>query len=649
MVRILSVEDNFGDARLIEETLRQSSTFEVDLTYVGRLSDAANHLAQQPTDVVLLDLSLPDSQGLEGLSRLQAVSPNVPIIVLSGMADKALALDAVKQGAQDYLMKDTINADMLTRIIQYSIERKMAEERYRSLVENIPGVIYACQDDPEWTMTFLGPSFEGVTGYSLEEFGAVRSNQYFPLIHPDDQDLIRRVILGAVTRHQPYSVEYRIKDKDNTTHWVLDRGRVLSGLPADLLYRNGILFDITQQKQMEERLQRTNQRLHQAKHFEALGSLAGGIAHDFNNLITAINGYADLILERLAPESGLHAHLAEIRKASGRAMTITQQLLSLNQSTATQEVALVDLNFIVQDVKRMLQLVIGPTRRINLISEPILARIRANPQQLEQVLLILAANLTEGQSQDTDLQIEMTSQDVSKDDAERVGASYSGQSVTLTMKVMPSADTQEDHGWTFVPVVSDSEVVRELGFGIATVLRIVTEHGGYIQASRPSNQTRAYKIVFPPGAASERDIFLCTAQPASRRRGTETILVVEDEECVRVLVQEVLEGNGYMVLAASDGFHAIQLSEQCEGNIDLLIADEDLPGMNGSSVAERLLRQRPELPIIHMSTTNPDQDHRFEATALHRQFLVKPFTTGMLLDRVSTVLDERRQQHSRVS
>src|SRR5688572_24738446 len=229
MKRILLVEDNLGDARLAQELLAESSDFEAHVTCVGRVSDAEDILSNQPIDLVLLDLSLPDSQGLESLRRLQPLSQYAPIIVLSGSIDKALALEALKHGAQDYLIKGTINAEALTRIIQYSIERKITEMRYRSLVSNIPGVVYRCQSDLNCSMVYVSNPFELLTGYSPDEFGVVLSSHYAELIHPDDREATAREILDAVSRKQPYSVEYRIIRKDATIRSVRDSGQSIGG------------------------------------------------------------------------------------------------------------------------------------------------------------------------------------------------------------------------------------------------------------------------------------------------------------------------------------------------------------------------------------------------------------------------------------
>jgi two-component system cell cycle sensor histidine kinase/response regulator CckA len=642
MKRILLVEDNLGDARLAQELLAESSDFEAHVTCVGRVSDAEDILSNQPIDLVLLDLSLPDSQGLESLRRLQPLSQYAPIIVLSGSSDKALALEALKHGAQDYLIKGTINAEALTRIIQYSIERKITEMRYRSLVSNIPGVVYRCQSDLNCSMVYVSNPFELLTGYSPDEFGVVLSSHYAELIHPDDREATAREILDAVSRKQPYSVEYRIIRKDATIRSVRDSGQSIGGNNGAPPTRDGVLFDITTQKHLEETVRRADHQLGKARQFAALGHLAGGIAHDFNNLITAINGFADLALKELSTDSRPHAHLVQIKKASARAMTITQQLLTLGQPNE-QEVTLVDLNLLLQEMERLVRLVVGSDRRIEILTEQLLGRVRINPGQLEQAILVLAANLFEGRGVEDHLQIETKSWEVSKEDAELLGFVFGGPYVAVTLRAWSHKGRQTEIVHALRAVSQGSETVSDWGFGLSGVLKIVMEHQGYLLDSRDEIGIREYQIALP--VAKIHDETWASCEPASQpsRAGTETVLVVDDEESIRKLLRTLLEPEGYSVLEASGGLQAIELSVGYKKKIDLLIVDEIMPEISGHELVDRLVLDRPLMGILPMSTRNREL-HDDKKPSLLKPFLQKPFTAEGLLRLVSKSLNDRHTQ-----
>ena len=639
MKRILLVEDNLGDARLAEELLAESTDFEVHVTCVGRLSDAEDALLKQPVDLVLLDLSLPDSQGLEGLRQLQSISQNAPIIVLSGSSDKALALDALKHGAQDYLIKGTMNAEALTRVIQYSIERKATEVRYRSLVSNIPGVVYRCQSDPDWSMVYVSNQFGSLTGYSPDEFVTERSCHYAELVHPDDLEPTTEKILGAVSRKQPYSVEYRIMHRDVTIRWVLDRGQGIGRITEGFPSRDGVLFDITEQKRLEEKVKKADQQLRKARQFSAMGNLAGGIAHDFNNLITAINGFAELTLRELAPDSRSHANVAQIRRASMRAMTITRQLLAIGQGDE-QEPTLVDVNLMIAEMERLMRLVVGSHRRIEIVTEQCLGRVKVNPGKLEQALLVLAMNLFEGRGAEAQLQIETRSWDVSKEDAELLGFVFGGPYVAVTLRALSHTDRHINNQRALRPVDPGSELSNDGGFGLTSVLKIALEHQGHFLASRDETGVQEYQILLPLAQIPDGSWAFCEPDRGQARRpGTETVLVVDDEESIRTLVRQLLEDQGYRVLEASGGSQAIEVFERHAQAIDLLVVDEVMPEISGHELAERLIVKRPQLRVLSMSTV------KGELSAGAHRFLLKPFTAAVLLRCVEEALDENRAKN----
>ncbi|UVT16662.1 MAG: response regulator [Nitrospira sp.] len=635
MKRVLLVEDNLGDARLAQEMLSESPDFEVDVTCVGRLNQAVDVMTNESFDVVLLDLSLPDSDKLEGLQRLQPLSKEAPIIVLTGLNDKAQALEALKHGAQDYLLKGTMNSEALVRVIQYSIERRASDARYRSLVANIPGVVYRCHSDKRGALLFASPSFETLTGYSIEEFMAKASGGYSDLIHSDDRERTMCMLLGAVTRKQPYSIEYRIRRKDGQIRWIFDRGQGVGPARGALPNRDGVLFDITEQHAMEEKFSKADQQLRQAEQFAAMGNLACGVAHDFNNLITAINGFADLVVHDLPADTRAHGRMLQIRKAGQRAMAITQHLLSLGKTT-TKDPVLLDMNLLLADMERMIRLVIGVRREVTIVSDPFLGRVRGNPRELEQALLILAMNIIQGHGEDVHLQIETRTWNIDGKDAEAMGFICRGPFTAVIIRAVSPEYPAPVNAAPQCLVFPENEAVGEdeERFGMAAVLKTITEHQGYCFVSQDDMEVSEYTLVFPVSHIAQGVMTFNHTAESPRRSGSETVLVVDDEDTVRTLIRELLEANGYRVLDACDGSQALRMSEQHEDKIDLLIVDEVMPGLSGHELTAQMAEAHPHLCTLPMSTVKP------QFMVGEKPFLMKPFTEDILLKRVGEALQD---------
>lgn len=632
MKQVLLVEDNFGDARLAQELLHESTDFKAEITCVGRINQAIEVLTTQSFDAVLLDLSLPDSKNLDGLLRLQPLTKDTPIIVLTGLIDKAQALEALKYGAQDYLLKGTMNSDALIRVIQYSIERKATEARYRSLVANIPGVVYRCQSDRRGALLFASASFEKLTGYSINGFMDNHLGGYWDLIHPDDRERTMCLVLGAVTRKQSYSTEYRIRRKDGGVRWLFDRGQGVGPANGALPNRDGVLFDITEQHAINEKFNKADQQLRRAEQFATMGNFACGVAHDFNNLITAINGFADLVIPELPADTRAHGHMQQIQKAGQRAIAITQHLLALGHMTA-KDLAPVDMSLLLTDMERMIRLVIGMHRQVTIVSDPLLGRVMGNTRELEQAVLILAMNIIQGRGEDVQLQIETRTWKVDGKEAESMGLICRGPFIAVTIRSISPEYPKRGNAIPQRIVIPDTPVIgeQEERFGMAAVLKIVTEHRGYCLIAQDESELNEYTMVFPVAHISPDTLAFNDTAESSFRSGSETILVVDDEDTVRTLLRELLEPNGYRVLEASDGAEALRVSEQHGDTIDLLIVDEVMPGMSGHDLMAQMIEQYPCLCALPMSTVKP----HFVG---EKPFLPKPFTADLLFKRVDEVL-----------
>src|ERR1700681_3138927 len=318
-ISALLVEDNPGDARLFLELVRETGAEHLKLEHVDRLDAALARLSNDTFDVILLDLSLPDEQGLATLTRTHAHAPNVPIVVLTGLDDEALAVKAVRAGAQDYLVKGRVDGDLLIRSMRYATERARAvealerrEEHYRSLIENSLDLVSILNFDG--TIRYASPSHERVLGYPSED---LIGQNAFSFVHPDDLAAVREAFARG---DAAAAVHCRFSHKDGSWRVLESFGRNLSHLPG--VY--GLVInsrDITDRKRLEE-------QLHHSQRLEAVGRLAGGVAHDFNNLLMVITGYSHMLLDAMHSSDPARQDLEQVVKASERATDLTRQLLA---------------------------------------------------------------------------------------------------------------------------------------------------------------------------------------------------------------------------------------------------------------------------------------------------------------------------------
>ena len=619
-IHVLLVEDNPGDARLFQELVRDTGAGRLKLEHVNRLSTALDRLSNGNFDVVLLDLSLPDEQGLATLTRTHAHAPNVPIVVLTGLDDEALAVKAVRAGAQDYLVKGRVDGDLLVRSMRYATERARAlealerrEEHYRSLIENSLDLVSILNFDG--TIRYASPSHERILGYALEEL--VGQNA-FSFIHPDDLAITRAAFARL---NQSASIECRFRHKDETWRVLESFGRNLSHLPGVC----GLVInsrDITDRKRLEE-------QLHHSQRLEAVGRLAGGVAHDFNNLLMVITGYSQMLLDSMHAGDPARDDLEQISKAARRATDLTHQLLAFSRRQVARPL-MIDLNLLVQDMDRMLRRVLGED--IELINDlaPVIKTVRVDPGQMEQVILNIAVNARDAMPNGGKLTIE-TAGLVVTEEFERqrqlpAAGEYSMLSLTDTGVGMDARVLAR----VFEPFFTTKE--HGTGLGLSTSYGIVKQSGGEIWAdSKPGGGT-TFRVYLP--VVEQPADELAVRQDSPILRGTETILLVEDEDGVRHVMETMLKRHGYQVVSSASSSDALGLAERLDGAIDLLITDVIMPGMSGRKMAECMLKHRPRMKVLYVSGYGESMD-------AEAAFLQKPFTTDELALKIREVLRER--------
>jgi CheY-like chemotaxis protein len=368
---------------------------------------------------------------------------------------------------------------------------------------------------------------------------------------------------------------------------------------------------------------------------EAIGTLAAGVAHDFNNLLTVVTGYCSFIQEQLSPTDAIYHEISEINRAGERASTLTRQLLAFSRKQIFQPKVL-SLNHIVGEMERMLRRLIGADIELVTQLDPDLRHVKADPGQMEQVIMNLAVNARDAMPKGGKLTIG-TSNDV-------LDSQAAGQQRPVTpgaYAVLTVADTgggmdAETQTRIFEPFFTTKEAGKGTGLGLSTVHGIVEHSGGMIQVQSEPGHGTTFKVYFPHTEAAPESAGLSSLTAPAR--GSETILLVEDEDGVRALECRVLEKRGYTVLRASNGDEALRISGRHAGEIDLLITDVVMPFMSGSDLAERLTAIRPNIRVLFTSGYTSLQS----ALMRDAEFLSKPFESHALARKVREVLDRKR-------
>ena len=499
-----------------------------------------------------------------------------------------------------------------------------SEQSYRSLVDGVRDVIFALS--PGGEVTSLNPAFEEMTGFPPAEWVG---RPFEAFVHPDDVPLALD-LFGRVLQGEPRpTIQFRILTRAGT-YRVAEFSATAQLRDGRLTGILGIGRDVTERLGLE-------QQLRQAQKMEAVGRLAGGIAHDFNNILTAITGHADLLLEDLGHHDPRRADVDEIRRSAERAAGLTRQLLAFSRQQVLQP-KVVDLNALVLDMDKLLRRLIGEDVELATVLDPTLGRVTADPGQLEQVIVNLAVNARDAMPQGGKLTLETRNIDLDSSYTLEHSLVKPGPYVQLTVSDSGIGMDEETQAHAFEPFFTTKPRGQGTGLGLAMVYGTVKQSGGFIWVYSEPGRGATFKIYLPRVDAPVES----AAPPAPVERpprGSETVLLAEDEPAVRAIARQALERQGYTVLAAPSGADALALAAQHGATIHLLLTDVVMPGMSGRDLADRLTAQRPGIRVLYISgyTDNAIVRHGMLEPGL--AYLQKPFRPDALVRKVREVLD----------
>jgi PAS domain S-box-containing protein len=504
--------------------------------------------------------------------------------------------------------------------------RAEAEAKYRTLVEQVNAITYIAEIGIEGQWYYVSPQVESILGYTPDEWLAISKN-WANVIHPDDLEAVMEAE-EASKRGEPFQAEYRARRKDGREVWLNDTGVVVQGSNSHPVME-GIIVDVTERKQLETQLQ-------QSRKMEAVGRLAGGIAHDFNNLLTIITGYTDLALSRSSVPLELRTDIERIENAAGRAAALVRQLLAFSRKQVLQPKTL-DLNAIVLNMDKLLRRLMDENITMMTKVAENLGNVKADPAQIEQVIMNLVVNARDAMPKGGRLVLETCNVDLDATYAFDHMSVKPGPYVMLAVSDAGVGMDAETVAHIFEPFYTTKESGRGTGLGLSTVYGIVKQSGGYIWVYSEPGKGSTFKVYLPrvEGTAEE----LPTKRgPFREERGSGTILLVEDEEAVRDLVQSILVGQGYEVIAADSPWQAEEVAGSFSGDIHLLLTDVVMPGTSGRELATKIMARRPNIRVLYMSgyTENVVTSGGLLEEGL--AFLQKPFSPSALLHKIRDVL-----------
>lgn len=528
-------------------------------------------------------------------------------------------------------------ADLLAVVIQTNkrlrVEQKLHEsEELRELAVQGAGIGVWDWDVPSGAMQ-VDERGAAMCGYALDEI-APHVDCWLGLVHPEDQRELKRKLDLHFTGEAPYyEAEYRTQTKSGQWKWIFSRGRIVKwdelGRPLRFL---GTQIDISNYKQLEQQL------LH-AQKMEAIGRLAGGVAHDFNNMLTVISSYSELILHRNDVDERTRLRIEEIKKASARAALLTQQLLTFSRKQVTAPIVL-DLNLVLTEMDQMLRRLIGEDVDLQLALAPEICWIKADPVQMEQVIMNLVINARDAMPAGGSISIGSRKVYGTTQLQRLQHTPDASEYVVLSVADKGTGMDEEIKAHIFEPFFTTKAAGKGTGLGLSMVFGIVQQHNGYIEVDSEIGRGTAFHIYLPVAEADAHHRPSTPLLPNFSPAGEETILLVEDEEQIRVLACIALQEAGYTVLVAANGQDALTVALQHGGPLHLLLTDVIMPGMNGAQLNEQIDTLYPTIKTLYISGY-ADSKLAFpllESTS-RAAYLPKPFTPTVLTQKVREVLD----------
>lgn len=635
-MRILLIEDSAVDARLLENVFDGQRA---QVETVETLSAGRRKLETEEFDLIFLDLLLPDSRGLEKIAEIQSLAPEAPIVVVTGLEDASLARRALHLGADDFVLKSQWNVSILSRAAHQALDRAHTRKDLLQSERWMKALCSASRDgimvEQNEAIVFANRACADLFGYG--SVGELLGRPVSILCAPhEEQRLLEYGRQRLQGKDAPRIYEFQGRRRDGSL--VEAEASVSEFALRRKHYIITMIRNIEERKRAEHSLRQLEGSLRQARQMESIGRLAGGVAHDFNNLLMIIRGYAEIIGESLQGQT--HArNIEEILTATNRAAELTRQLLTVGRRQVRRLEA-VDLRTAISSFQNSLPGILGDliTVKVQICEAPIVVRI--DPDHLNRVLLNLALNARDAMPEGGTLGLELSNVFLGKDELPSGQLATPGRFVTLAVRDTGSGIPADAQPYVFEPFFTTKERGKGTGLGLAMVYAIVKQASGHVVAESIPGQGASFRIWLPL-IESEQPLPMTIEQgsmPKELPHGSETVLLVEDEAALRQLASVALEQLGYNVISASGGEAALELAAHYHGQIDVLLTDVIMPGLNGRQVADALCASRPETRVLYMSGYSDQILAQRGCLIPGIELLEKPFTKESLARRLRQVI-----------
>jgi two-component system cell cycle sensor histidine kinase/response regulator CckA len=656
-VSVLLIEDNLAEARLLQEILKGSTHGRFSLVHVQRLGEAVQHLQQTDCDVVLLDLTLPDSTGLDSLDGLLRQAPNLPVVVLTNTNDDELAVEAVRHGAQDYLMKRQMNQEVLARSLRYAIERKQAqvalqeaneilEQRVQTRTAELETANQQLRQEIEqrgkiqerltlaqrvgkigtfeWHIAsdtiVWSAELEALYGLSPGSFDG-HFTPWLDRVHADDSDRLYQELQQARQTGQDLSSEFRALHTDGKERWIALKSSLFCDESGQPLRMIGLHLDITEKKRLEEQFLR-------AQRLEGLGTLASGIAHDLNNILTPILLVVQLLMLKMPElDKPTQNKLKILETSAHRGSALVQQILAFARGVEGKRHTL-QVSHLLREVRQLIQQTLPKSIAIETDVDPHLWPISGDATQLHQVFMNLAVNARDAMPDGGTLHIRAENRMLDHQFTHMHLDAQVGPHVVVTVTDTGVGMPPQVRDRIFDPFFTTKAIGKGTGLGLSAVLGIVESHGGFIDVESEVNRGSQFRLYFPAthveNPPPETNLELLSGNQ-------ELVLVVDDETAICEITKNTLEAYNYRTMVAHDGLAAIAILAEYKEQVHCVLMDLMMPAMDGLTAIPLLHRLNPDLRVIAMSGLNATETATQARKLGFQGFLLKPFDAQELL------------------
>jgi two-component system cell cycle sensor histidine kinase/response regulator CckA len=642
-ISILLLEDDPLDAELCLRKL-ESSGLSFFVKGIGSADEFKYEIGANKYDIVLGDYRMPNWTGLEAVRWLRASGYSIPFILLTGTLGDELAVECIKEGANDYVLKDKMErlpfallraveeARMRAERDQTEHELRQTEQQYASIVRGAPYGIY--RSDERGHILMANPALITMLGYESEAEFLKLNIETDVYLNPKE----RAGVLKQLEEHKtlPFpDVKWRRKDSQIIIVRLEGR-RFDTSIDGRALYEM-FVQDITERRVLEQQFQ-------QAQKMEAIGRLAGGVAHDFNNLLMIIRGCAELLDHHKADPQKVGGYIKQINDATSIAASVVQQLMAFSRKQVPEKRAL-DFNAVLRDLRKMLPRLLGEDIQIVFTPGPTLERVAADRAQIEQILLNLAVNARDAMPSGGKLVLATSNVFLSTPQIETGGIELpAGSYVLLSVSDTGTGMEQDVKSHIFEPFFTTKERGKGTGLGLATVYGIVKENNGFIAVHSEMGKGSEFKIYFPVDTMAKETAAAIAKSALPVPGGSETILLVEDEAALREITCEYLQSRGYNVLSASSGMQALEICRVHEAPIDILMTDIIMPGIQGPELVKAALDMRPQMHVIYVSGYT-DRGMEIAHKENNATLLQKPYSLADLGHTIRSTASQQLPAH----